>query len=71
MMQQTALITRLVAVLVAGCADGPLATREKGGLLGSALGAGTGASIGSATGHAATGAAIGGPLGLVAGALLL
>jgi osmotically inducible lipoprotein OsmB len=57
-------------LLVAGCAGGPLTTREKGGLFGGALGAGTGALIGSATGSAATGAAIGGPIGLVAGGVI-
>ncbi len=64
----------LTAILLigvfAGCAGGPITTREKGGLIGAGLGAGTGAIIGSTIGHAAVGAAIGGPVGLIAGALI-
>lgn len=59
-----------LALFVAGCAAGPLTTREKGGLLGGALGAGVGALIGSTSGHPGAGAAIGGALGLGAGALI-
>ncbi len=52
-----------------GC-SGPLTTREKGAVIGTATGAGLGAIIGSATGHAGPGAGIGSLIGLGAGALI-
>jgi phage tail tape-measure protein len=58
------------SVLVAGCAGGPLSTREKGAGIGALGGAATGGLIGAAVGHPGAGAAIGGGLGLGAGALI-
>src|SRR6476661_10431735 len=58
------------ALLLTGCAGGPLSTREKGAGIGALGGAATGGIIGSAVGHPAAGAAIGGALGLGAGALV-
>ncbi len=52
-----------------GC-SGPLTTREKGAVVGTATGAGLGAIIGNATGHAGAGAGIGSLIGLGAGALI-
>jgi hypothetical protein len=43
-------------LFVAGCASGPLSTREKGVLAGGGLGAATGAIIGSAVGAPGAGA---------------
>ena len=57
-------------VFLAGCAGGPLSTREKGAGIGALGGAAVGGLIGSAVGHPAAGAAIGGGLGLGAGALV-
>lgn len=57
-------------VLVAGCAGGPLTTREKGAGIGALGGAAAGGLIGAAVGHPGAGAAIGGGLGLGAGALV-
>ena len=57
-------------VTAAGCASGPLTTREKGTLIGTGLGAASGAVISSTVGHGAAGALIGGPVGLIAGALI-
>src|SRR3990170_8230677 len=57
-------------ILFAGCAGGPLTTREKGAGIGALGGAAVGGIIGSAVGHPAAGAAIGGGLGLGAGALV-
>jgi phage tail tape-measure protein len=54
----------------AGCAGGPLTTREKGAGIGALGGAAAGGLIGSAVGHPGAGAAIGGGLGLGAGALI-
>jgi phage tail tape-measure protein len=62
--------TALVSLLVAGCAGGPLTTREKGAGIGALGGAAAGGLIGSAVHHPALGAAIGGGLGLGAGALI-
>jgi len=56
--------------LIAGCAGGPLSTREKGAGIGALGGAAAGGLIGSAVGHPGAGAAIGGGLGLGAGALV-
>jgi len=58
------------ALLVAGCAGGPLSTREKGAGIGALGGAAAGGLIGAAVGHPGAGAAIGGGLGLGAGALV-
>src|SRR5947209_12185529 len=58
------------ALLLAGCAGGPLTTREKGAGIGALGGAAAGGLIGAAVGHPAAGAAIGGGLGLGAGALV-
>ena len=55
---------------VAGCAGGPLTTREKGAGIGTIGGAVAGGLIGAAVGHPAAGALIGGGVGLGAGALI-
>jgi phage tail tape-measure protein len=60
----------LVGALLAGCAGGPITTREKGAGIGALGGAAVGGLIGSAVRHPALGAAIGGGLGLGAGALI-
>lgn len=60
----------VAALLGAGCASGPLTTREKGAGIGALGGAAAGGIIGSAVGHPAAGALIGGGLGLGAGALV-
>ncbi len=57
-------------LLFAGCAGGPLTTREKGAGIGALGGAAAGGIIGNAVGHPAAGALIGGGLGLGAGALI-
>jgi hypothetical protein len=57
-------------LFAAGCAGGPLTTREKGAGIGVLGGAAAGGLIGAAVGHPAAGAAIGGGLGLGAGALI-
>ena len=58
------------ALLIAGCAGGPLSTREKGAGIGALGGATAGGLIGAAVGRPGAGAAIGGGLGLGAGALV-
>jgi phage tail tape-measure protein len=58
------------ALFAAGCAGGPLSTREKGAGIGALGGAAAGGLIGAAVGHPGAGAAIGGGLGLGAGALV-
>ncbi|HEY7164525.1 MAG TPA: glycine zipper domain-containing protein [Candidatus Binatia bacterium] len=60
----------LVALLTAGCAGGPITTREAGAGIGALGGAAAGGLIGSAVHHPALGAALGGGLGLGAGALI-
>ena len=62
----------LVALIfvLAGCAGGPLTTREGGLLGGAGLGAVTGAIIGGASGHPGAGAAIGGVVGGIAGGVI-
>ena len=60
----------VVAVIGAGCAGGPLTTREKGAGIGALGGAAAGGIIGAMVGHPGAGAAIGGGLGLGAGALI-
>ena len=57
-------------LMVAGCAGGPLTTREKGAGIGTVGGAVAGGLVGAAVGHPAAGALIGGGLGLGAGALV-
>jgi phage tail tape-measure protein len=57
------------ALLLTGCAGGPLSTREKGAGVGALGGAAAGGIVG-AVGHPGAGAAIGGALGLGAGALV-
>jgi phage tail tape-measure protein len=59
-----------VTLLSAGCAGGPLSTREKGAGIGALGGAAAGGLIGAAVGHPGAGAAIGGGLGLGTGALV-
>jgi len=58
------------ALMITGCAGGPLSTREKGAGIGAVGGAAAGGLIGAAVGHPGAGAAIGGGLGLGAGALI-
>lgn len=60
----------LIAALGAGCAGGPMTTREKGAAIGAVGGAAAGGLIGSAFGRPGMGAAIGGGTGLVGGALI-
>ena len=71
-MRSSAVLLILVMVVsMAGCAGGPLSTRERLTLGGGALGAATGALVGAASGgSAAVGAAIGGPVGLIGGFLI-
>ena len=57
-------------LMIAGCAGGPLTTREKGAGIGVLGGAAAGGLIGAAVGHPGIGAAVGGGLGLGAGALI-
>ena len=64
-----ALIT-VVVLIGAGCAGGPLTTREKATGIGALGGAAAGGIIGSTVGHPAAGALIGGGLGAGAGALI-
>lgn len=60
----------VAALIGAGCAGGPLTTREKGAGIGAVGGAVAGVIVGSAVGHPAAGALIGGGLGAGAGALI-
>src|ERR1700756_2939531 len=68
--QSTGITVLAGALLLTGCAGGPLSTREKGAGIGALGGAATGGIIGAAVGHPGAGAAIGGALGLGAGALI-
>src|SRR5215510_997164 len=63
-----ALLLLAGSLTAAGCAGGPLTTREKGAGIGALGGAAAGGLIGSAVGHPGAGAAIGGALGLGSGA---
>src|SRR3990172_1605387 len=63
-------IAAATAIILAGCAGGPLSTREKAAGIGTLGGAAAGGLIGSAVGRPAAGALIGGGLGLGAGALI-
>jgi outer membrane lipoprotein SlyB len=67
---KTLTLATAAALIVAGCAGGPLTTREKGAGIGALGGAAAGAIVGSAVGHPAAGALIGGGLGAGAGALI-
>jgi uncharacterized membrane protein len=64
-----ALIITITAA-TAGCAGGPLTSREKGAGIGALGGAAAGAAIGSAFHRPGMGAAIGAGTGLGAGALI-
>ncbi len=70
LMSRTSVVLLAGTLLFAGCAGGPLSTREKGAGIGALGGAAAGGLIGSAVGHPGAGAAIGGGLGLGAGALV-
>jgi uncharacterized membrane protein len=65
-----AVILAVAAVTTAGCAGGPITTREKGAGIGAVGGAAAGGLIGSAFGRPGMGAAIGAGTGLGAGALV-
>src|SRR5258707_12701097 len=67
--QSTGITVLAGALLLTGCAGGPLSTREKGAGIGALGGAAAGGLIGAAVGHPGVGAAVGGGLGLGAGAL--
>ena len=69
-LKRTLYITVTAALIGAGCAGGPLSTREKAAGIGTLGGAAAGGIIGSAVGRPAAGALIGGGLGLGAGALI-
>ena len=58
------------AAAIAGCAGGPMTTREKGVAIGTLGGAAVGGAIGSAFHRPGMGAAIGAGTGLGAGALI-
>jgi phage tail tape-measure protein len=60
----------LSAMTMAGCAGGPLTSREKGAGIGALGGAAGGALIGTAVGRPGMGAAIGAGVGLAGGALV-
>lgn len=66
----TSSILLLGALILMGCAGGPLSTREKGAGIGALGGAAAGGLVGAAVGHPGAGAAVGGALGLGAGALV-
>src|SRR5258707_11493641 len=68
--QSTGITVLAGALLLTGCAGGPLSTREKGAGVGALGGAAVGGLIGSAVGHPGAGAAIGGGLGFGARALV-
>ncbi len=59
-----------LTITAAGCAGGPLTTREKSAGIGALGGAAIGGLVGNANGHPGAGAAIGGAAGLGAGALI-
>jgi outer membrane lipoprotein SlyB len=68
--KNTAVTIVTSTLFLAGCAGGPLTTREKGAGIGALGGAAAGGLIGAAVGRPGTGAAVGGALGLGAGALV-
>jgi phage tail tape-measure protein len=63
-------VMAVMGVMVAGCAGGPLTTREKGTGIGALGGAAAGGLIGAAVGRPAAGALIGAGLGAGGGALI-
>jgi phage tail tape-measure protein len=69
-LKSTGIMVLAGALLLTGCAGGPLTTREKGAGIGALGGAAAGGIVGAAVGHPGAGAAIGGALGLGAGALV-
>lgn len=69
-MNKSSIVVFAGVLFAAGCAGGPLTTREKGAGIGALGGAAAGGIIGAAVGHPGAGAAIGGGLGLGAGALI-
>lgn len=60
----------LSVMMAAGCAGGPMSTREQGAGIGAVGGAAAGGLIGTAFGRPGMGAAIGAGTGLVGGALV-
>jgi hypothetical protein len=68
--QSASMILTVGALILAGCAGGPLTTREKAAGIGALGGAAVGGIVGHSVGHTGTGALIGGALGLGAGALV-
>ena len=60
----------LSVLMAAGCAGGPMSSREKGAGIGAVGGAAAGGLIGAAFGRPGMGAAIGAGTGLAAGALV-
>ena len=70
LMSKGSILIFAATLFAAGCAGGPLTTREKGAGIGALGGAAAGGIIGAAVGHPGAGAAIGGGLGLGAGALI-
>jgi phage tail tape-measure protein len=70
LINKSPMVLLAATLMVAGCAGGPLTTREKGAGIGTLGGAAAGGLIGAAVGHPAAGALIGGGLGLGAGALI-
>ena len=60
----------LSVLMAAGCAGGPMSSREKGAGIGAVGGAAAGGLIGAAFGRPGMGAAIGAGTGLVGGALV-
>jgi outer membrane lipoprotein SlyB len=69
-LKSTSITVLAGALLLTGCAGGPLTTREKGAGIGALGGAAAGGIVGAAVGHPGAGAAVGGALGLGAGALV-
>jgi phage tail tape-measure protein len=69
-LKSTGITVLAAALLLTGCAGGPLTTREKGAGIGALGGAAAGGLVGAAVGHPGAGAAVGGALGLGAGALV-
>jgi uncharacterized membrane protein len=63
-------VLSLTAVIAAGCAGGPMSSREKGAGIGAVGGAAAGGLIGTAFGRPGLGAAIGAGTGLVGGAMV-
>jgi phage tail tape-measure protein len=70
LINKSPMVLLAATLMLAGCAGGPITTREKGAGIGAVGGAVAGGLIGAAVGHPGAGAAIGGGLGLGAGALI-